>query len=162
MDQEHDGIWAIVFNEGKSFIGKVTRTIRRMQADWGVTTQVVDGDVLTKEQILIADRVTLCPVFDFFSPLRPVQGQGPDGKPQLGYARDPLVTPFDFTTHPVPLHVKGGGIAFLDEMHEDDQKTYRGFIEQATRAQVTQRAERAGIVLAPANGHEPKGLQHRR
>jgi hypothetical protein len=68
------------------------------------------------------------------------------------------VTPFDFTVHDTPLYVGVGGVAFFDEMHQDDQRLYQSFVTQAEKAQLKMRAERSGITLPDSNGNNAPQL----
>lgn len=159
MGTELDGVWAIIFNEGKNYIGKIVETVQP-NTDGGVYYGTVAGGPdegrINKSRIFTATWVTLEPVFDFFSPLRPVQGTGPDGKPQMGFSRDPIVTPFDFFAHEGKIHVRVGGIAFFDEMHDDDRRTYTSFVEQAQKTQMAARAARSGLSLVGPGGNDLK------
>jgi hypothetical protein len=155
MDKKFDGIWAVIFYDNKGYLGKVVST---MQVNSYGDIVKSEGDVVTKEDVLIATRVKLNPVYDFFSPLRPVQTKDPAGNPMIGFSRDPIVTPFDFTVHDTPLYVGVGGVAFFDEMHQDDQRLYQSFVTQAEKAQLKMRAERSGITLPDSNGNNAPQL----
>jgi len=150
MGTEFTGIWAVIYNEGKAYIGKVVA----VHGDFPKSDELTET---TQKEILSADRVTLNPVYDFFAPLRPVQQQG-----AVGYTRDPIVTPFDFAMDDCPVHVRVGAVAFFDEMTDNDRHTYESFVNSADKMKMAARAQRSGIELVGANGANIRDLTPRR
>ena len=111
-------------------------------------------------------RVEVLECFDFFAPLRPVimrdgQGRpviGPDGQPQQGVTRDPLVTGNHFMLEKAPCHVNFGLISkltFVDEMTPTDQANYSSYIKVARDKMEEQKraiAEASSPIVLPKNG----------
>lgn len=124
---------------------------------------VADKTDLSVSDVTAARILSLKPCYDFFAPLRPVPVMDPrtkqpvmvaPGVPQMGMARDPIVTGRDFAMHPHPVHITLGPGVFFDffsQMHATDKKTYTEFIDAARGATTVHRAEKAGIV-APNGG----------
>ncbi len=89
------------------------------------------------------------PVMELQAPLQQVRQQVPGGAERVGVARAPLPMPYGFTTGRTHLRVlRPDAYTFLDEMSDDDQKVYRSFIETVLKAELDERAARAGITLA--------------
>ena len=97
------------------------------------------------DDVLVAHSIELCPVYDFFAPMRPVPVPGPDGRPMMkpdgtphiAMSREPIVTGHDFVLRPSPVHLLlGPGVIldFFSQMDPADRKTYVGFIESAREA----------------------------
>jgi hypothetical protein len=156
MGTNFDGLWAVIYNEGKSYLGKVVAT-RAPHAHRVFGEPVPKVDELCKRDVLDAEQVTLNPVYDFFAPLRPVQQQG-----SAGYTRDPIVTPFDFAMDDMPVHVRVGAVAFFSEMSDGDRHTYESFVSSADKMKVAARAQRSGIEIVGANGKNIRDLNPRR
>jgi len=126
----------VITSEGRSYIGKITAAWVRNDPYSGTTEP-------TAKLVQEAERVTLCPAYDFFSPLRPVQQQNG----QVGFSRDPVVTPFEFALEDVPVHVKVGTLMFFDDLKPSDLSVYRSFIEAADKQKLAARAQRSGLAL---------------
>lgn len=120
-----------------------------------VALEKIDAPI---EKVVMADVLTLLPNYDFFAPLRPVPVPGPDGRPlmiapgipKMAMGRDPIVTTRDFALKPYPVHVRiGAGVMFdfFSQMHEDDRKTYRGFIDAARDSANGESASQGGLAL---------------
>jgi hypothetical protein len=140
MATEFSGVWAVITSEGKSYIGKVVAT--QAPLGKGGFSKNAEADIVAAD-VLVAERVTLNPVFDFFSPLRPVQG--PRG--EVGFSRDPIVTPFEFTMEDCPVHVRVGTVTFFDEMTENDRRMYQGMVQAADEQKMAARMQRSGLSL---------------
>lgn len=129
----------ILYNQGKTYIGRAVATYNGSDSDGKIPPD--------RDDILEADYVTLQPAYDFFAPLRPMQQPGG----QVGYARDPVITPLDFTCDDVPVHSHIGSIIFLDEMNADDREVYESFVagaeaqKEAIRKQRS--AQKSGLIL---------------
>ena len=139
MDSKLDGLWVVVYAQGKSFLGKVVKA--GMHVNHSVTPNAV----------LEADFITLCPAYDFFSPIRPVQQDG-----RVMYSRDPVVTPFDFAIDDLPVSTRVGAVAFFEDMSDDDRATYESFIKGADEMKAMQiknrNAQKSGIILPEKGG----------
>lgn len=133
-DAEISGLWVVISTTGnKEHIGKLTgyTTIQREQAE---------------EDFEKGKSFVLSPVFDFFSPLTPVQQQ--QGGP-MGWQRSPVVTPHGFTTSPkTSLRVHASSILFFDELENDDRHLYESFVKETLQQMDVQRAKRSGLTLA--------------
>jgi hypothetical protein len=145
--------WAVFVCGNRCIIGRL------LQFEEGDRAELSNGE--------LADAVEATPVLrlgsaiDLFSPLRPVQVQGADGKPAMAFARDPVVTALDFTVHPVTVNMRSYDFFYvIDEMHEDDKKTYLGFIKNVQEMSQRSRAAKLDIVL-PGNGPLPQPPQRR-
>jgi len=143
MGKEYFEIWVVASSGGKNFIGRVMLdSIRGLWAD-------AKNERLgpAKEEILNASVIKLNPAYDFFSPLRPVQTR----EGNVGYTRDPLVTPLDFIFHDVPLYIRPTSLIFFDDMHDEDRQFYETLIQQAEQQKQASRAHRAGLSVQPAS-----------
>jgi len=156
MGTDFTGIWAVIYNEGKAYLGKVIGTRSSFDGSLHVNGDK-SADKITPSDILDSDWVTLNPAYDFFAPLRPVQQQG-----AVGYTRDPIVTPFDFAVDDTPVHVRVGAVAFFEDMTDNDRKTYESFITSADKMKQAARAQRSGIALVGADGKNIQDLNPRR
>lgn len=105
---------------------KLTRELRNM--------------VFSKKQPLI-----LAEAFDYFSNLRPVPMQGPDGNPMMGIGREPIVCGFEFCLEPVPVCVEWRKLTFIEEMTPRDRDVYMNFIASSRKKNEEIRAERLGL-----------------
>lgn len=125
---EREGIWLVAEFEGNR--GVLAR----------VKGQTLNPSI--KNEILASKRIEAVECFDFFCPLRPVmltdeRGQpvrGPDGKPQQGVTRDPLITGNHFLLEPAPCYLRlelAAKIIFVDEMSPGDQANYSSYIKIA-------------------------------
>ncbi len=140
MASEFNGLWAVITSEGRSYIGKVT-------AAWVRSNPYSGSTEPTAALVLEAERVTLCPAYDYFSPLRPVQQPGG----AVGFSRDPVVTPFEFALEDVPVHVKVGTLMLFDDLKPNDRRTYQAFVEAADKQKEAARLQRSGLVLPEGN-----------
>jgi hypothetical protein len=139
MATEFTGVWAVITTEGKSYIGKVVAT----QVGSKANGFHKEGEEVDQDAVLDADRVTLNPAYDFFSPLRPVQG--PNG--QMGFSREPIVTPFEFALENMPVYVRPSVVTFFDDMKDGDRRTYENFVTGAEQQRTAARAQRSGLTL---------------
>ena len=80
--------------------------------------------------------ITLCPVFEFFSPMQ----QTADG-----LHRSPLVIPVDFVMQGVPVHISPVFAYLCADMQEADQNEYKGFIERAIALADSTNKNRKGV-----------------
>lgn len=141
MDQKRDDVWAVVNSNGKTFLGKVVEAHRGDEVH--TETSLILQEITTE-----ADTVVLCPVYDFFSPLRPVQ----IGPQEVGYSRDPVITPLDFTMEAVPLYVRVSSLYLLNQMSERDRATYEEFMKRAEQQKTANRAKRSGLHIVESGG----------
>jgi len=142
--------WVVVKTMGGGYLGKPSGIIlsKVIRGEDGASENVKEYkkkilEVMSKNEVL-----ALNPCFDFLAPLRPMQG--PDGR--VAMARDPVIVPFDFTTHNVPVYVRPTGVMFLADLQSEDVKTYKGFVVQTLRMQLQARAAAAGLELAGPGG----------
>jgi hypothetical protein len=151
QDEHSTGTWVVITAGPARAIGRVVA----LDHDPLITDSEVPVTDVTSAKV-----VTLYPCYDFFAPLRPVPIIDPQtkqprmiapGVPQMGMARDPIVTGRDFAVHPHPVHITIGSGVFFDffsEMHADDRATYIGFINAARGATTAHRAEKVGLLTA--------------
>jgi len=138
MDAERKGVWAIVHCFNQKFIGCISAI--RDASD--------KKEELTKDVILGADWVCLSPVYEYFSPIRPVQVQGPNGQPAMAMTRDQLTMPFENFLHDTSHWTRPTGIDFFEDMHKDDRAQVERFIDQVNKQRLETRAKATGLVLA--------------
>lgn len=152
MGSEFTGVWVVATCAGKSYIGKVV-AIRVGSTDNGFSRRSkTDNDGISQEDVLDADRVALSPAYDFFSPLRPIQV----GPGQMGYSRDPICMPLDFTMETAKIWIQPSAVVFFSDLEKEDLDVYESFVRAADQQKVTQRAaQRSGLQLVGADG-KPK------
>lgn len=149
MDAERSGIWAVVHCFGQKFIGKIEMV--------KLTTNALPYEpikVLT-EDITSIDWVCLSPVYDYLSPIRPVQATGPNGQPVMGMTRDQLVLPFENMLRDAKHWTKVTGIDLFSDMTEEDRQGFFKLIEQVEQQKLVARAEQKGIALASGGAVPP-------
>jgi len=163
QDDHDSGTWVLITNGGARILGRVHK----------INHVELEKNEVAIEKVTSADVITLLPNYDFFSPLRPVQARGPDGKPlfdspgvpTIAMQRDPIVTTRDFAMKPYPVHIKNGpGVTFdfINQMHEDDRKTYRSFADAARESALKHRASQANLVLPDGDAVTAIGRRHGR
>lgn len=141
---QREGIWIVAELDGhRAVIGKVANR----------------GDKLTdqvKQTILGEKRLQLTEKYDFFSPLRPVQFNTPQG-PAMGLTRDPVVAGNHFCFEACPSYLNMSlvtSLMFMDDMKTGDRRRYEEFLEHADAKIKEMRLAEAGLV-APNGGKAP-------
>jgi hypothetical protein len=151
MDNTVEGIWAVaVLTESRSFIGRIES---KNTAGEHLFNDEIAYDIAKRSVIRFEHG------FDFFAPLQqmpPRSAQEMNQPPRIG--RIPMVTPFEFTSSPCPVYVRGWtSIYFIDDMEPHDRSLYMELISGAVKQQVERRAQRSGISLASSGGlHIPR------
>jgi hypothetical protein len=128
-----EGTWIYVENFGKTHIGKVTAI--RKNGSTSIPT--------TNEEILDADRITLCPVYDYMGSLRAVpSATSPE---QLQMTRDFRIMSLCNTVEDITMHVSSGNIVFFSDMSADFISAAADAMYAAINAAVT---DNSNVILA--------------
>lgn len=151
MDTKREGLWAIVHCYTQKFVGCINM----------IRDDNPNPEKITKDLILASDWVRLSPLYDYFSPMRPVQVPGPDGRPAVAMTRDQFATPFENFLHDGAHWVRATGFSFFDEMHADDRDMLQRFLDRVDQQRVEARAAASGITLASIGGPLPSRLHNR-
>jgi hypothetical protein len=126
---KREGIWIVAEFDGHR--GVLAR-LKGKELNASVKNEIASAKI----------RMEVLECFDFFCPLRPIilQDQngkpivGPDGRPQQGVTRDPLVTGNHFMLEPAPCYVNFAlvtKLTFIDDMSPFDQANYSSYIQVA-------------------------------
>jgi hypothetical protein len=121
--------WIVLKSMGGGFLGKLPEGTPRE----AVIDALSQGDCITLE-----------PCFDFMTPMRPIQAPGGG----IAYSRDPVVAPFDFTTYPTPVSVKGFVVMFCGDLQGNDKQLYKSFVEKGLDLALNARAQASGLSLS--------------
>ncbi len=152
-DDHASGTWVLVTHGNSMFFGRVHKVDFKEHVDpeWSV------------EEVVRATTLTFCPVYDFFAPIRPQPLLDESGKPtiengapKLVMSREPLIMTRGFALHPFPVHIRNGaGVSFdfFKQMHEDDRRSYRHYIDSARDGARKMRMKMAGLVM-PKNAND--------
>jgi hypothetical protein len=157
MNETENMIWGLVHIGPQTFIGACCDY--PIVANGAVMPKGEVGERLLQGAIAAIDRafelgkaVFLEPVMELQAPLQQVRQQAPDGE-RMGIAKSPLPMPYGFTTGRTRLRVQNPTAwTFINEMSEGDQKIYHHFIATVLKAELEERAQRAGLVLADPGG----------
>jgi hypothetical protein len=128
---KREGIWIVAEFDGHRGV------LARVKTKEKTLNPSIKADICSAK-----GRVEVAECYDFFCPLRPVMMtdaagrpvMGPDGRPQQGITRDPLITGNHFLLEPAPCYVNFALVSklmFIDEMTEGDQKNYDSYIKVA-------------------------------
>lgn len=130
---KREGVWFLV--EFDSNRGALCKSKGHKSLDLDARNQIVGSSKKLE--------VEIC--YDFFGVLRPVPvGQGPNGQPIMGLAREPVVTGNHFLLEDCPVYVNmalASKVTFLDDMKQFDRNQYDKFIEHAFTNLEAQRKE---------------------
>lgn len=160
---KREGIWIVAeFDGNRGVLARVKSKEKELNA--AIRNEIAAAKI----------RIEMQEVYDFFCPLRPViitdpnTGKpvlGPDGRPQQGITRDPLITGNHFMLESAPCFVNFALVSkltFIDDMTLNDQLNYNSYIETA-RAKVKEQTEAimqatkkaTERIVLPADGKMP-------
>jgi hypothetical protein len=155
MSETMNKIWGLVHVGPTTFIGAFRDY--PIVADGAVVPTGEVGERLLRGAIYAIEAdfekgktVYLEPALELQAPLRQVRQMTPKGERE-GVSKAPLPMPYGFTTGGITLRVlRPSAYTFINEMSSEDQKIYRGFIETVFKAELEERAARAGLALVDA------------
>lgn len=167
---DHDtGTWVLALKEnGVGYLGRVSKldgvdayTYTAPNGDGEVYAATKNGKPRSEvpaEEVLDAERITLCPVYDYREMVKDIpiidpktgkllQDPNHPGIPAMQPMRSPLVMPVGFTLCPAPIHLRAFSydLRLLCQMDPRDQQTLRSFAKDTRQNMKQMRMQASGL-----------------